>query len=140
MNTVGGGFNGLSGVAVDGSGNVYVADYNNNAVKEMPPGCASSSCVTTLGEGFNNPQDVALDGSGNVYIADFGNSLVKEMPPGCASLNCVTTLGGAFNRPYGVAADQPSQRRSRSAIVRQRAYGLWVVLLHRRAGIAVMRH
>ena len=44
-------------------GNVYVADYGNNAVKEMPAGCASSSCVTTLGGGFNYPQGVAVDGA-----------------------------------------------------------------------------
>jgi large repetitive protein len=43
---------------------------NNNAVKEMPAGCASSSCVTTLGGGFGNPFGVAVDGSGNVYVAD----------------------------------------------------------------------
>ena len=49
---LGGGFSIPAGVAVDGSGNVYVADYGNAAVKEMPPGCASSSCVTTLGGGF----------------------------------------------------------------------------------------
>ena len=44
--------------------------YGNNAVKEMPAGCASSSCVTTLGGGFAHPSGVAVDGSGNVYVAD----------------------------------------------------------------------
>ena len=39
---LGGGFLAPSGVAVDGSGNLYVAEYDNNAVKEMPAGCASS--------------------------------------------------------------------------------------------------
>ena len=55
ITTMGGGFGSPDGVAVDGSGNVYVADYGNNAVKEMPAGCASSSCVTSLGVGFGNP-------------------------------------------------------------------------------------
>ena len=61
MTTLGGGFNYPYGVAVDGSGNVYVADYGNSAVKEMPAGCASSSCVTTLGGGFGLPTGVAVD-------------------------------------------------------------------------------
>jgi hypothetical protein len=52
---LGGGFSEPFGAAVDGSGNVYIADFVNSAVKEMPPGCASSSCVTTLGGGFGNP-------------------------------------------------------------------------------------
>ena len=73
--------------------------YNNSAVKEMPAGCASSSCVTTLGGGFNHPFGVAVDGSGNVYVADTGNNAVKEMPAGCASSSCVTTLGGGFSDP-----------------------------------------
>ena len=43
QSTLGGGFNIPEGLAVDGSGNVYVAERSNNAVKEMPAGCASSS-------------------------------------------------------------------------------------------------
>ena len=104
QSTLGGGFNGRS-VAVDGSGNVYVADAGYSAVKEMPPGCTSSSCVTTLGGGFNQPNGVAVDGSGNVYVADSENSAVKEMPLGCTSSSCVTTLGGGFSFPTGVAVD-----------------------------------
>jgi len=103
--TLGGGFNLPQGVAVDGSGNVYVADTSNSLVKKMPAGCVTSSCVTTLGGGFSNPVSVAVDGSGNVYVADFGNNAVKEMPGGCASSSCVTTLGGGFSSPAGVAVD-----------------------------------
>jgi hypothetical protein len=102
---LGGGFGYPAGVAVDGAGNVYVADQSNNAVKEMPAGCTSSSCVTTLGGGFLDPYGVAVDGSGNVYVADQGNSAVKEMPAGCTSSSCVTTLGGGFSHPEGVAVD-----------------------------------
>jgi streptogramin lyase len=106
-NTVplGGGFQLPYGVAVDASGNVYVADEQGSAVKEMPPGCATSTCVTTLGAGFLFPTSVAVDSSGNVYVADYGNSAVKEMTPGCATSTCVTTLGGGFVNPQGVAVD-----------------------------------
>jgi streptogramin lyase len=105
VQTLGGGFLTPPGVAVDGRGNVYAADPVDDAVKEMPPACASSSCVTVLGGGFQNPNGVAVDGSGNVYVADTGNSAVKEMPPGCTSASCVTTLGGGFSFPTGVAVD-----------------------------------
>jgi len=73
VTTLGGGFLDPSAVAVDGAGNIYVADTSNSKVKEMPPGCPSSSCVTTLGGGFNQPGGVAVDGSGNVYVADSNN-------------------------------------------------------------------
>src|SRR6185437_12647433 len=52
---LGGGFTSPAGVAVDGSGNVYLADQGSTAVQEMPAGCANSGCVTTLGGGFSSP-------------------------------------------------------------------------------------
>ena len=112
IGTLGGGFQSPQGLAVDASGNVYVSDQQNGgAVKEMPSGCASLSCVTNLGGGFDNPWGVAVDTSGNVYVADTYSGLVKEMPPGCTSSNftssacAITTLGGAFIYPYDVAVD-----------------------------------
>jgi streptogramin lyase len=101
--TLGGTFYYPWGVAVDASGNVYVGGGTATGLHEMPPGCASSSCVTTLG--FFLASGVALDGSGNIYGTDAGNNAVREMPPGCASSSCVTTLGGGFNYPFGLAVD-----------------------------------
>ncbi|MGA2962599.1 MAG: NHL repeat-containing protein, partial [Candidatus Korobacteraceae bacterium] len=98
-------------VAVDGSGNVFVADPNDSAVKEIPSGCLTSSCVQTLGGGFSAPFGVAVDGSGNVFVADTSNNAVKEIPPGCTASSCVITLaaaytsGGGFSAPSGVAVD-----------------------------------
>jgi large repetitive protein len=100
-----GGFDGLGGVAVDTSGNVYVTDGGSQTVREMPAGCASSASVKTLGGGFNLPSDVAVDGNGNVYVADADNNAVKEMPTGCVSSTCVKTLGGGIATPKSVAVD-----------------------------------
>jgi len=55
-------------VAVDGSGNVFVADTYNNAVKENLA-AGGYTTVNTLGSGFSNPTGVAVDGSGNVFVA-----------------------------------------------------------------------
>jgi predicted outer membrane repeat protein len=105
VTTLGGGFRDPFGVAVDGSGNVYVVDNGKNAVTVMANTCASSSCVTTLGGGFRDPFGVAVDGSGNVYVADAGHSAIEVMANTCASSSCVTTLGGGFSYPHGVAVD-----------------------------------
>jgi endonuclease YncB( thermonuclease family) len=121
------GFNGPSGVAVDGFGNVYVADFNNNTIRKI----TSAGVVTTLagtagvtgsldGTGaaaqFNNPNGVAVDGSGNVYVADSNNYTIRKITPA----GVVTTLAGTagtggsadgtgaaarFNSPNGVAVD-----------------------------------
>jgi sugar lactone lactonase YvrE len=86
---------------------VYVADYSNNEVKEIAPGCVMAGCVTTLGGSstFSLPQGVAVDVSGNVYVADTFNNVVQKMTPGCATATCVSTIGGGFSGPGGVAVD-----------------------------------
>ncbi len=105
VTTLGAGFNGPYGVAVDAAGNVFVADTGNSAVKKIPPGCYSAGCVTSPGGGFSGPYAVAADGSGNLFVADTGHGVVKKIPPGCYSAGCVTPLGGGFSNPYDVAVD-----------------------------------
>src|SRR5580698_4663365 len=80
---LGSGFSGPTGVAVDGSGNVFVADTENNAVKEIVAVSgsipASNPTINVLGSGFNAPAGVAVDGNGNVFVADTSNNLMKEI-------------------------------------------------------------
>ena len=78
VKTLGSGFYSPYGVAVDGSGNVYVADSYNNAVKEIVA-AGGYTTVNTLGSGFLHPRGVAVDGSGNVFVADSRNNAVKEI-------------------------------------------------------------
>ena len=89
------------GVAVDSSGNIYIADAGNNAIKKWT---ASTQSLTTLvSSGLNYPGGVAVDGSGNVYIADSENEAIKEWN---ASTQQVTTLvSSGLNNPYGIAVD-----------------------------------
>ena len=62
ITTLGSNFSNPSGVAVDANGNVFVADTNNNAVKEILA-AGGYSTVKTLGNGFSNPFGVAVDAS-----------------------------------------------------------------------------
>lgn len=80
-------FNGPSGVAADSSGNVYVADTGNNAIRKI----TSSGAVSTFASGFNGPQGVAVDTLGNVYVADTGNNTIRKI----TATGTVTTLAGA---------------------------------------------
>jgi len=67
-----------TGVAVDGSGNIYIADYGNHKIRKITPnGVVTTLAGSTQGfeDGntspkFNHPIDVAVDTNGNVYVAD----------------------------------------------------------------------
>ena len=84
-------------MAVDGSGDVFIADTGNNRVVEVKP----DGTQTTVGSGLNRPSGVAVDGSGDVFIADTGNNRVVEVKPDGTQ----TTVGSGLNDPAGVAVD-----------------------------------
>src|SRR6202000_1639439 len=104
--TLGGGFTQPQGIAVDGSGNVFVAD--TTLVKEIPVGCVSTGCVAALASrfSFTNLAGLAVDGSGNVFVADYGANKVYEILAG-GGYTTVNALGAgfSFNTPTGVAVD-----------------------------------
>jgi sugar lactone lactonase YvrE len=94
-------FNGPTALAIDGSGNIYVADTASSTIRKI----SSTGSVTTLagvpGEPgttdgpansahFNYPQGVAVDAAGNVYVADTGNHTIRQISTG----GTVTTIAG----------------------------------------------
>ena len=91
------GLNEPYGVAVDGSGDVFIADIGNNQVVEVK----ADGTQTTVGSGLNEPYGVAVDGSGDVFIADTGNNRVVEVKADGTQ----TTVGSGLNLPFGVAVD-----------------------------------
>jgi len=75
----------VSQVAVDASGNVYIADPSNNRIVEQPTsafGVTTGLNATTVGTGLSAPSGVAVDAAGNVYISDTGNNRVVKVTPG----------------------------------------------------------
>jgi len=111
------------GVAVDNSGNIYVADSFNNLIRKITPGgtvstLAGQANVSGSANGtnatFNSPTGVAVDNAGNVFVADQGNNLIRRITPN----GSVSTLAGiagisgsangnnaTFNAPSGLAFD-----------------------------------
>jgi len=113
------------GIAVDTTGNIFVADTNNHTIRKV----TSAGVVTTLAgtagvtgtadatgsfARFNFPYGVAVDTAGNVLVADTGNHTIRKV----TSAGVVTTLAGTpgvtgsangdiarFNLPRSIAVD-----------------------------------
>jgi gliding motility-associated-like protein len=115
------------GLVVDGGGNIYVGDYNNNLIRKITPAGVVTTVAGIAGAygavngsitkaTFTLPEGVAVDKAGNIYVADSFDDLIRMITPG----GVVSTLAGtagvagsangtginaAFNSPTGVAVD-----------------------------------
>jgi sugar lactone lactonase YvrE len=107
-----------NGLAVDNSGNLFIADAGNNRIREV----ASNGTISTVagnGSWYNClgdngpatsaclywPQGVAVDASGNLFIADYGNSRIREV---AAATHHITTLAGGGSPAAGIGDNGPA--------------------------------
>jgi len=121
-------FNHPAGIAVDGGGNAYIADTNNNTIRKL---VIASGAVTTLagqagvsgsanGTGtaatFNGPSGITVDTTGNIYVSDTLNHTIREVTAagvvttiaGTAGMSGFTDATGSaaqFHGPQGLALD-----------------------------------
>ena len=112
-----------SGVAVDGNGNIFIADTGNHAIRLVTP---DGSIHTIAGQGaagfsgdggegraafLNSPSGILLDGAGDLYFADTGNNRVRRMVPetdtvtvGPAPVSAALALVNAASQSQGAVA------------------------------------
>lgn len=113
------------GVTIDASGNLYIADQTNNAIRKITAagvvttlagsGAAGRNNATGISATFNTPYDVTVDGSGNVYVADYANNEIRKITSagvvsllagsatGVTGFTNATGSAALFNGPAGIA-------------------------------------
>lgn len=118
-------------VAVDGAGDVYVADHGNHRIRKITaadgkistvagagtPGLAPDGTLATAAQ-LKYPAAVAVDSAGNLYIAEFGNNQVRKVSAADGKISTFAGTGAAtfggdgglataahLNLPMGVAVD-----------------------------------
>jgi len=99
---IGGGLAQPTGVAIDATGDIWVANASNSVSEFGPTGAAlSPSGGYTVGS-LSNPSAIAIDLSGNAWVTNLTGSVTRLAPLGAAAANF--TAGG-FNQPSGIAID-----------------------------------
>jgi hypothetical protein len=104
-------FNAPIGLAVDGSGHLFVTDGGNNRIQEFDNTGKFLTTWGSFGTGngqFSYPFGVAVDGSGHVFVADDRNNRIQKFDNTGTFLTTWGMFGsgdGEFSEPEGVAID-----------------------------------
>jgi sugar lactone lactonase YvrE len=96
-------------VAVDSTGNLYIADSSNSRVRKVTAGGVISTAAGSGNKGFSgdggqatsagldSPVGVAVDASGNLFIADYAGQRIRKVSPG----GVISTVAGNGTQGYG---------------------------------------
>ncbi|MGE9744713.1 NHL repeat-containing protein [Bdellovibrio bacteriovorus] len=101
-------FSRVAGITVTPSGNIFVADTDNNVIRKITVAGVVTTFAGAAGQGgnddgmgsnarFSQPHFVATDSSGNLYVAEWGEATIRKITPSAV----VTTIAGVLSTSPG---------------------------------------
>lgn len=124
-------FSNPNGLCVDGSGNLYVSDMDNDCIRKVSPSglvttFAGSSAGLQDGGGrtakFNGPTGLVSDPQGNIYVCDYNNHCIRKVSP----QGSVSTIAGNGFSGYKNGNGREAMFSSPLAITRDKSGNLFV--------------
>ncbi len=116
-------FDGPTGISIDRTGNIYVAEYYTNTIRKIG---VDGNVTTVGGDGskgfvdgdvltskFNQPYDVTVDQDGNLFVADYSNHRIRKIN---AAGTLVTTIAGTGVQGFSAGVALESTIRFPSGI------------------------
>lgn len=108
-------FNGPGTITVDGSGTLFVCDFNSHTIRQVTAAGVVTTLAGTAGAAgsadgvgaaarFNSPQGLALDGLGNLYVADALNHTIRKIVIATATVSTFAGQAGSAGSADGTGA------------------------------------
>lgn len=111
---------GPSGVAIAPDGSVYIAEANNNRVRQV----STDGIISTVASGLNSPNGLAFDATGALYIADTDASVIRKLVNG--SMTIVAGILGVSGNDGDNEAATSAHLESPNAVVFDRAGNMYI--------------
>jgi len=126
-----------AGLAVDASGDLYIADTGNNRLREVVSGTINTvagngtagytdASGVALSAEFTGPEGLALGPDGSINIADTGNNVIRKYTPSAGTIASIAGTGGTSGYKGDNGAATGAELSAPSAVALDAAGNLYI--------------